>query len=396
MNLEANYGGLKLKNPMIVASATPTTNLEGLKKSVDCGAGAFVTKSIIFPKAYYNGMAGYKPGDPCAVDPRPRFHICNKDIEFDPALHARGAYYSMFNMIESYPRPEEWADVMETIKAYCDIPVIVSICAAEHDYDEWQKIAKVVENMGADAIELSGHHMPYTAATDPLIVKAVKEAVKVPVIAKPMFPPEDPVKIAKALAEMGADGITAIGNQSIKGMEVDVESESIVMQPTHYTVRGPWWRPVGLNWITQMSRTVDLPLSGVTGIANWRDVVKYILCGASTTQVCTALYVDGYEAITKMLKGLEKWMAAHNYNSLDDFRGKVSKQWVSPVTIPYNTPVGAKVEDDCIGCGICTKTCFFDAITVEDKKVYIDPGKCEGCGVCVSVCPSKAVSFGPF
>lgn len=392
MDLSANYAGITLKNPVIVASATPTISLDNLKKSVDSGAGALVTKSVIFSKPWAPGVP-HTPGERCAPNPRPRFAIINQDIEFDRSLYARGGYYSLLGLLEPYPTPEEWAPVMEKIKAYTDIPIIVSICAAEKDYDEWQRLAKLVEDMGADAIETSMHHMPYNNYTDPEIVKAVKSVVKVPVIPKPMVPWEDPVTIGKALEEKGADGITAIGNQPLRGLEVDVETEDFFLAPTFYGVRGPWFRPVGLNWILQLARTVKIPLSGVTGVASWKDVVKYILCGADTVQVCTAMYIEGYEIIQKLIDGLEQWMKDHGYGSIQDFKGKLVRKWVPPTQIPSNPPKKAVVNKMCTGCGFCVRTCFFDAIRIQDNSAVIDQDKCDGCGLCVTICPFDGVKM---
>lgn len=390
MDLTANYAGLKLKNPVIVASATPTISLDTLKRSVDSGAGALVTKSVVFSKPWIEGWP-HKPGERCGCNHRPRFTLVNKDIEFDRGLHARGALYSLACLAEPYPTPEEWAPVMEKIKAYTDIPIIVSICAAEKDYDEWQRLAKLVQDMGADAIETSMHHMPYNNYTDPEIVRAVKDVVKVPVVPKPMVPWEDPVAIGKALVEKGADGITAIGNQPLRAVEVDIDREDFFFAPTILAWRGPWFRPVGLNWILQLARTVNVPLSGVTGVASYKDVVKYILCGADTVQVCTAIYVEGYEVIAKMVDGLAEWMKDHGYQSINDFKGKLVKKWRPITEIESNPPVKAAVNEDCTGCGFCVKTCFFSAIRLGDNRAIIDQNACDGCGLCVAVCPFDAV-----
>lgn len=391
MILETSYAGIKLKNPVIVASATPTINLDGLKKAADCGAGAMVAKSIIFSKSYAPGvphMAGRRTGG----NPSPRFKVVNKDIDFDRGMYARGGQYTLMNLIEPYPTPEEWAPVMEKIKKYTDTPVILSLCAAEKDYEEWQRLAKIIENMGADAIEVSMHHMPFVNYTDPLIIKAIKEVVKtIPIVPKPMIPNEDPLVIGPALVKNGADGITAIGNTNVKGFEVNIDTEDFVFAPTSYSFRGPWLRPIGLHWILMLAKCTNVPLSGVTGVANYRDVVKYIMSGASTVQVCTSMYVEGYETITKMIRGLDKWMHEHNYNSIEEFRGKLVERWMPATKLPYDAHHLATVTENCTGCGFCTKVCFFHALTMDDNTAVVDAAKCDGCGLCSSICPFKAI-----
>jgi len=170
--------------------------------------------------------------------------------------------------------------------------------------------------------------MPCVNYTDPQIIKAIKEVVKIPVV-----PYEDPLVIGPSLKKNGAEGITAIGNQPLRGFEVNVETEDFLLAPTSYSFCGSWFRPSGLHWIMQLALSTNVPLSGVTGMTNWRDVVKYILCGASSVQVCTALYVDGYQAITKMIRGLEQWMQDHGYASIEEFRGKLVNKYKEIYTL---------------------------------------------------------------
>jgi dihydroorotate dehydrogenase/NAD-dependent dihydropyrimidine dehydrogenase PreA subunit len=392
--LEVDYVGLKLKNPIIVASATPTMNYENWKRCEAAGAAAIVPKSVIFSKKLMEGQK-FTPGERTGFDPRPRFKIVNKDdASFDSNLAKRGAFYYLLAAGESYPLPDEFARLLEKAKKEISIPIIASICGGEKQYEEWAQLAKIMESAGADAIELNMHHMPVSNYTDPEVMRTVKQSVKIPVIGKTMAPWENTVEIAKKLEAAGADAIATMGHVRLRGIEIDPEEEKIPMQPVFQGVSGPVFGPIGLALVVQTAMSVKIPVSGVSGVMSWRGVVKNILAGATTVQVCTMLYQDGYGSIGKMLQGLEDFMKRKGYKSILDFRGKVLKSIVSPIDIPDKPPIKAAVnEDTCIGCGDCSEVCFYSAIGITDKLARIDKMKCDGCGLCVSICPVKAIAM---
>lgn len=385
--LETTYAGIRIKNPVIVASATPTMSYDAMVRSEDSGAGALVTKSVVFPKEI-------APGVTTGYNPRPRFILTNTSAGYDHRLTLKGAYYNSMNTLEPYPTPEEWAPVMEKAKKKIKIPIVVSICAAEKDYAEWQRLAKRVEDMGADAIECSMHHMPFALWTDPAIIKALKEVVKIPVVPKPMAATENPVVVARNLEQAGSDGITVIGTQPARGVDIDVEQEKFLGQPTYMNYRGPWSLPIGLNWAAQTSQTVKIPVSGVSGIEDWRGAVKYILVGCSSVQICTGILVHGYRVVQKTIDGLEKYMKEKGYSSIEDFRGKLLPKIVGMRDIVPAPELKSFVRTDlCNGCKACTDICCYGAISYRNKKAEIDQNACDGCGLCYSICPARAIEM---
>ena len=91
---EINFVGLKLKNPVIVASAESINDFECMRRARDAGAAAVVTKSVVFPKKYMEGME-YIEGRATGQNPRPRFAVVNQDVRFDPTLYRRGIWLSI-------------------------------------------------------------------------------------------------------------------------------------------------------------------------------------------------------------------------------------------------------------------------------------------------------------
>jgi len=140
--------------------------------------------------------------------------------------------------------------------------------------------------------------------------------------------------------------------------------------------------------------SVKIPISGVSGVMSWRGVVKNILAGATTVQVCTMLYQDGYRSIGKMVQGLEDFMKRKGYKSIYDFRGKILKTILSPIDVPAEPPIKAAVDEErCIGCGNCSDVCFYSAIGMKEDLASINQMKCDGCGLCMSICPVKAIAM---
>ncbi len=374
------YAGLTLKNPVIISSATPSITPEAIRKGALAGAAAVVTKSVIFPE---------KDGRPAGGYPRPRFQLFNSQKGYDPALTERGGLFSLFRLGEPYPTPDKMERMLDEVKKMkdVDIPIIVSICGSPVDYDEWRRLARRMEDAGADALEINMHAYPEIKYTDPLFVKVVKDEVKIPVISKLMSIHEDPATMGRKVEQAGADAIAALGTFGLRGVEIDIETEKPWMNMAH-GMGGSWLRPVGLAFIETLARTVKTPLSGVTGVQTWRDAVKYILLGASTVQVCAAIYARGYKAVTEIVEGLEIYMKDHGYDSIEDFRGRALANFLPQ---EYEPPIRALVDPaKCVGCGKCAEICLFDAINMENKKAVISEA-CDGCGLCWSYCPARAI-----
>ena len=133
-----------------------------------------------------------------------------------------------------------------------------------------------------------------------------------------------------------------------------------------------------------------MPISGVTGIQCAEDAIKYILMGASTIQVCGAIYARGYKVLQEIADGIEAWMKKKGYSSIEEFRGK-ALPYLTGVS-PQDKPTRAFVTDKCTGCKMCQDSCMFNALHMKDKKAFIDE-RCEGCGVCWSMCKFRAIEM---
>ena len=381
--ISVDFVGLKLRNPVIVASATPSINAEAIKRAAEAGAGAVVTKSMVYPDP--------KTGRPVGRNGRPRFMLYNCTNGFDPALYNKNGQFSFFRDGEAYPTPDEMCRIVEKIKKdkNVDIPIIVSICGSPTDYEGWRKMARMAEDCGADAIEINMHAIPKVKTMDPLFISVPKSEVKIPVISKLMAINDDAEMAAKKAEAAGADGITALGTFGFKGLEINTDTELPFLG--YHGLGGSWLRAVSLAYVSQVARGTNLPISGVTGIQTGEDAIKYMLVGATTIQVCGAIYAKGFPVLKTISDGIDKWVSDHGYKTIEDFRGKALEHVFDAEYTEVDPPIKAVVDEEkCIGCGICKESCMFSALSIDDGKARISE-KCDGCGVCWSICPQKAI-----
>ncbi len=307
-DLKTNFIGLELKSPIIIASAGITETIDRMKKCQDYGAGAVIMKS------YFEEVISRK-------SPTPRFKIIKHDL-------SKNKTFTLF----SYEQASEWdinryAQEVSNAKSKLEIKIIPSInCTTD---EGWIESAKLLESAGADAIELntSCPHGSITfrgKAVEETIfnsVRIVREAVKLPIIAKisPML--TSPIGVVKELENVGVDAVTIFNRMT--ALEIDIEEEKPALHGGYAGHGGPWAIQYPLRWISEIRPNVKIAISGSGGVSNWQDVVKYILAGANTVQVCTAVIINGYEFIPELLSGLEQYMDKKGYKTVDDFRGNV-------------------------------------------------------------------------
>ena len=128
---------------------------------------------------------------------------------------------------------------------------------------------------------------------------------------------------------------------------------------------------------------------------DWRDIIKYTMVGASLVQSGVGIMLQGYDIAKKWTENISQWLDARGYSSLDEIRGIALPNILKTAQVE-RAPEGvyAKVDyDKCTKCGVCKRSCFYDAITLTKCGAVIDQHKCDGCGMCMEVCPANAVSM---
>lgn len=368
MDLSVNFIGLSLKNPILLSAGPLTDSGKMIKKAVEAGAGAVVTKTI-------------------ANEIRPNVR---------PRLHMTG---SSLNNIELYSdfSLEDWEYEIAYAKQHGAI-VIANILG--HTPSEIAYIGRKVERFGADAIEL-GVSCPHGeglegVASEPSklyqFTKAVVEKVKIPIIVKLSSNVANIVKLAKAAEKAGASAISGVDTvRSIAG--VDIEKGQALL-PTYGGYSGEAIRPIGLAAMASVSQATAIATSGIGGISNYKHVLEYMMLGCSVVQICTSILIHGYDRIGEILRDLENWMDDHGYESFDTIKGRALSSLKSFEEIKVE-PYVAKVKTVCRDsqCEECIHHCFYGAIKWMDGQIAINSEKCTGCGLCIGVCPKNLLEL---
>ena len=366
--LKTDYLGIKLNNPIIVSAGPWNRDGNSIRESVRAGAGAVVTESII---------------SDTMIDVRPSI-FCDE----------RGAQnIRLYSDIQI----EGWERELSIAKSEGGV-VIASVSA--HTPSELAYMASKLEKFGADAIEISvsnpmGESLEVIASHADTIydmTRAVVSSIKIPVVVKLSQNTTNISKVAKAAKEAGASGVSAINTvRGILGVDLETARPSL---STYGGISGDYIRPLGLASVATVSQTVDIPVSGIGGVNKTEHILEYIMLGASTVQIGTAIMLRGKDIIGPMVKEMEKWLKEHGVGSIDDIRGKALNNMKSFDEMRYepsvSTATGVACRED---CNMCVTCCLYGAINRKKETVDVNRNKCVGCGVCVSACPAGKLSL---
>lgn len=370
MNLHVNFMGWELENPLIVAAGIWSRDGEHIRRCLDAGAAAVVTKSIV--------------------------NQVSRDIQ--PRIACRGDQVQnlcLYNDISL----EQWAEEIQVAKA-AGGKVIASILA--YSPSEMSYIAAKLEKFGADALELGLSTLMWDGAEvfmfhpDKLqqMIQSVVETVQIPVMLKISPNISNLPQMVRTAEKSGVAAICAIESlRSILG--VDLEKQRPYL-PTYGGYSGPAIRPLGLASVATIAQNVSTAqICGVGGIENYENVLEYMMLGAHAVQVGTAMMMQGPEVIPRILRGLEGWMQEHGVEDLASIRGKALEH-LYPFEEIKVIPKVARCARSCDdpACRVCSTVCMYDAVKKEGQAVTIDRSRCDGCGCCVSACPHGYLELG--
>jgi dihydropyrimidine dehydrogenase (NAD+) subunit PreA len=394
-NLSTNYVGLKLKNPLLAASATETKDAKTMKKCIDAGFGGVVVKSL-----YGTSIAVARKWH------RPRFQLLNWHPKSTDPLKAPDGFILYSVEQGSQFNYDEWRDDVNRAKDIIGDQGVVIGSIMAGSMSDWPEMCEVVRKTNMDALEidLSCPHMKEThkdsgveLGADPKhaaeITKLVIENVNVPVIAKLTPQTANLVLVAKRIEKAGAAAITC--HNRMMALDIDIETASPTVWPSYGGWGGPWMMPYNLAWLTKLYADVKIPISSTSGVWKWQDIIAAIMAGATTVQSCTAILVKGFDVVKEWLDNINTWMDKKGYKSLDEIRGAVMKNLISGAQLRRGQPGVHAVVDEgkCTGCLWCEKICLYEAITIEDAVAEVNEDKCDGCGMCSQVCLTKAISM---
>jgi len=302
-DLSTQYLGLELKNPVIVGSSGLTNSVKKIKQAEEKGAGAVILKSLFEEQILYNSHQAKQESIPSNY-PEAADYISN---------------YTETQQVDNY------LQLIKQAKAQTNIPIIASINCV--DDAEWTSFASKIENAGADALELNIFILPSDSKYEgkqnekmyfDIIDKVLKE-VTIPVAAKISYYFSGLAKFTQKLSWTGIKGLVLFNRFYSPDIDIDnfkLKASNVFSTPEELSL--------SLRWVAMLSDLVHCDISASTGVHNGEAVVKQLLAGASAVQISSVLYKEGFDKITEFNNFLEKWMKKHDFETIDDFRGKMS------------------------------------------------------------------------
>ena len=167
----------------------------------------------------------------------------------------------------------------------------------------------------------------------------------------------------RAAVRGGADALSLINTvNSIMGIDLETlaPKPAVRGQGSHGGYCGPAVKPIALNMVAAVAadHEIKVPISGIGGIQAWQDAVEFLLLGAGTVQVCTAVMHFGFRIVEQLESGLKSWMREKNYHSIREFSGLSVPRIKSWGELDLNYKIVAEIDQaKCIHCGLCFIAC---------------------------------------
>ncbi|NQT41514.1 MAG: dihydroorotate dehydrogenase-like protein [Planctomycetes bacterium] len=307
VDLSTKYLGLELANPLVIAASPLSDKLDSLKRLEEAGAAAVVMHSLF-----------------------------EEQIEHDEEELAKAQEFGTESFAEAltfFPDqadyrtgPETYLEHIEKAKKAVAIPLIGSINGASPG--GWVRYAKLIEEAGADALELNVYsivaNMEETGQEVEQryvdLVAAVKESITIPLAVKvgPHF--SSPGNMAKRLVEAGAGGLVLFN----RFMQPDIDLDRLEVRP-RLELSNPFELLVSLRWIAILRDRVSASLALTGGIHSADGLAKSLLAGADVGMVASVIYRGGVGQVTSILDGLRLWMDREGYESVEKLKGILSQ-----------------------------------------------------------------------
>jgi dihydropyrimidine dehydrogenase (NAD+) subunit PreA len=396
-NLSIDFAGIKSPNPFWIASGPPSNTAYQVHRAFEAGWGGVVWKTIGEP--IRNTSSRYSSID-----------IGN----------VRMAGFNNIELISDRSPETNFREISEVKKIWPDRALIASLMVDARD--QWHDFVKRSADAGADGIELNfgcphgmcergmGSVVGQNPAVAETIIGWVMEVSALPVIVKLTPNITDITVAAKAAKRAGANAISLINTiNSITHLNL----ETLIPEPfvagfsSHGGYCGPAVKPIALQMVQSCAADaeVQLPISGIGGIATWREAVEFIALGAASVQVCTAVMHYGFRIVEDMIEGLNDYLDAKGFSGVGELKGRALaavKDWEN-LDLNYQRVAHLDYEK-CIGCNLCYISCedgAHQAIRlVPPDGQSLGPGRvpgkpipeivpelCVGCNLCSLVCP---------
>jgi dihydroorotate dehydrogenase (fumarate) len=302
VDLRTRYMGLELRTPLIVSASGLTKSADAVKECAAADAGAVVLKSIFEEQIEADLATGEDA------------HLPGRQLP------------EAYDFIKGHGRDRAVERYLETIaeaRAVVDIPVIASIhCVSAGN---WTHFARKAQDAGASAIELNVFIPPMDPRRTGAeiertyfdIAREVRHAVTIPVAMKigPYF--SGLSNFAVRLSNE-VDALVLFN----RFFRLDFDIDRMALVPASM-ISEPSEIEMPLRWISILSGRVHGDISASTGVHDGRAVIKALLAGATSVQVCSTLYENGLWYLAKILADLRAWMESQGFSTIEEFRGRM-------------------------------------------------------------------------
>ena len=317
IDISMQYLGLKLKGPIVVSSTPLSEKMDNALRMEDAGAAAIVLTSLFEEQLALESRA------------------LDEDLSRGTNSFAESLDY--LPDLEDYRMSHEvYLEHLRLVRRAVSIPVLASLNGATAG--GWVRLARDMEQAGADAIELNTYALATESGqTSALmeeqlleLVKSVCQAVKVPVAVKLSQTFTSIPNLAERLVAAGARGLVLFN----RFYQPDFDIETLEVRPTlHFST--PSELLPRLHWAAILYGKVKADIAITGGVHSAEDVLKSIMAGGSIAMMASALHIHGIDHIGRVLTDLHYWLEKREYTSLAETRGCLSRRSV-PDTSPYD------------------------------------------------------------
>ena len=307
VDMSTSYMGLRLENP-VVASASPLSHtLDGVRRLEDAGVGAVVMYSLFEEQIYFQS-----------------FYI---DYCLSHGVDSYAESQSYFPEMRDYNvGPDEYLRLIHDAKTAADVPVIGSLNGATQG--GWVEYARLIEQAGADALELNVYFLPANPYVTGEaverryldILRDVKRSVSIPVAMKlsPYF--SSVGDVARRLVDEGADALVLFN----RFYQPDIDLEHLEVTPRLVLSRAHELR-LPLCWVAILYGELLTDFAITSGVHSYEDVLKSLMAGAKVAMMASELLKNGVGRVTQILGELERWMTEREYVSVNQMIGSMSR-----------------------------------------------------------------------
>ena len=310
-DLHTEYLGLELRSPLVASAGPYTGELDKLRQLQDAGVAAVVLPSLFEEQIEHE----------------------TSEIDRLYSVHREsfGEATSFFPEIDGYNTgTDAYLSLIEAARDTIDVPVIASLNGT--NVGGWLKYARLLEDAGANAIELN----LYTVAADPAVsgssleseqlelVALLTDEVNLPVAVKisPFY--SSLASFLIGLQDAGASGVVMFN----RFYAPDLDLETLDVKPK-ISLSTPGELRLPMRWIGIAHEFLHISIAGSTGVHGGRDAAKLILAGADITMMTSALLFHGVSYVSQVEHELREWMHDHDYQSVSEMRGAVSRDAAS-------------------------------------------------------------------